>query len=123
MDEHWGTEPRIEAGKLRLREVLTPRKTTMTYVYDFSDDRTHRVILMNIRQGGPGISFFCYSIGLIRSNGLYFRRCKDCRSRSVGAVFEYEDDPDCDSQARAERDGLRSRCLAPQTAAQQRHHG
>ena len=53
MDEDWGTEPRIEAGKVRLREVLTPRKTTMTYVYDFGDDWVHRLILTNIRQGEP----------------------------------------------------------------------
>ena len=33
MGEDWGTEPRIEAGKVRLREVLTPRKTTMAYLY------------------------------------------------------------------------------------------
>nr|WP_305013666.1 hypothetical protein [Roseomonas sp. HF4] len=33
MDEDWSTEPRIEAAKFRLREVLTPRKTTMIYVW------------------------------------------------------------------------------------------
>jgi Plasmid pRiA4b ORF-3-like protein len=54
-DEDWGTEPRIEATKVRLREVLMPRKTTITYVYDFGDDWEHRLILTNIRQGEPGI--------------------------------------------------------------------
>jgi hypothetical protein len=27
MDDDWGTEPRIAAGKVRLRDVLKPRKT------------------------------------------------------------------------------------------------
>lgn len=63
MDEDWGTEPRIEAGKVRLREVLTPRETTMTYVYDFGDDWMHRLIPTDIRQGEPGIGYPLYSAG------------------------------------------------------------
>jgi hypothetical protein len=63
MDEDWGTEPRIEAGKARLRDVLTPRKTTMTYVYDFGDDWVHRLILTSIRQGEPGIGYPRYIAG------------------------------------------------------------
>jgi hypothetical protein len=55
MDEDWGTEPRIEVTKVRLREVLMPRKATITYVYDFGDDWEHRPIPTNIRQGEPGI--------------------------------------------------------------------
>jgi hypothetical protein len=63
MDEDWGTGPRIEAGKVRLREVLTPRRTTMTYVYDFGDDWVHRLILTKIRQGEPGIGYPRYIAG------------------------------------------------------------
>lgn len=63
MDEDWGTEPRIEAGRVRLREVLTPRKTTMTYVYDFGDGWVHRLVLTNIRQGEPGIGYPRYIAG------------------------------------------------------------
>ncbi len=63
MDEDWGTEPRIEAGKVRLREVLAPRKTTINYVYDFGDDWEHRLILTNIRQGEPGIGYPRYIAG------------------------------------------------------------
>lgn len=63
MDEDWGTEPRIEAAKVRLREVLAPRKTTMTYVYDFGDDWEHRLILTNVRQGEPGIGYPRYVAG------------------------------------------------------------
>ena len=63
MGEDWCTEPRIEAGKVRLREVLTPRKTTMTYIYGFGGDWVHRLILTNIRQGEPGIGYPCYVAG------------------------------------------------------------
>jgi len=34
MDEDWGTEPRSDASKVRLREVLKPRKTVIDYLYD-----------------------------------------------------------------------------------------
>ena len=37
MDEDWGTEPRTDATKVRLRDVLRPRKTTIDYLYDFGD--------------------------------------------------------------------------------------
>jgi hypothetical protein len=63
MDEDWGTEPRIEARKVRLRDVLTPRRTTMTYVYDFGDDWMHRLILTNIRQGDPCVGYPRYIAG------------------------------------------------------------
>jgi hypothetical protein len=63
MDEDWGTEPRIEATKVRLREVLTPRRTIITYVYDFGDDWEHRLILTNIRQGEPGVGYPHYVAG------------------------------------------------------------
>ena len=46
---------RAEVTEVRLREVLIPRKTTITYVYDFGDDWEHRLIPTNIRQGEPGI--------------------------------------------------------------------
>jgi hypothetical protein len=63
MDEDWGTEPRIEAAKVRLRQMLTPRKAAMTYVYDFGDDWVHRLVLTNIRQGEPGIGYPRYIAG------------------------------------------------------------
>jgi hypothetical protein len=31
MDEDWGTEPRTDASKVRLRDVLRPRRTTIDY--------------------------------------------------------------------------------------------
>lgn len=63
MDEDWGTGPRVDAAKVRLREVLTPRRTVMTYVYDFGDDWEHRLILTNIRQGEPGVGYPRYVAG------------------------------------------------------------
>ncbi len=56
-DEDWGTEPRIAAGKVRLRDVLKPRKTVIDYLYDFGDSWEHRITITNIRPGEPGVSY------------------------------------------------------------------
>jgi hypothetical protein len=39
MDDDWGTEPRIAAGKVRLRDVLKPRKTVIDYTAPAHRDR------------------------------------------------------------------------------------
>ena len=57
IDEDWGTAPRIDAIKVRLRDVLKPRKTTIDYLYDFGDSWAHRLIITDIRQGDPGVSY------------------------------------------------------------------
>jgi hypothetical protein len=57
MDEDWGTAPRAEAAKVRLRDVLKPRKTTIDYRYDFGDSWEHRLIVTGIRQGEPGVAY------------------------------------------------------------------
>jgi hypothetical protein len=57
MDENWGTEPRIEASKVRLRDVLGPRKTVIDYLYDFGDSWEHRLTVTNVRKGEPGVSY------------------------------------------------------------------
>jgi Plasmid pRiA4b ORF-3-like protein len=41
-EEDRGTEPRIEAGKVRLRDVLKSRKNVIDYLYDFGDSWGHR---------------------------------------------------------------------------------
>ena len=51
MDEDWGTEPRIEAIKIRLRDVLKQRKTTIDYLYDFGDSWELRLTVIDIRAG------------------------------------------------------------------------
>lgn len=53
----WGTAPRKEAGKVRLRDVLQPRKTTIDYLYDFGDSWEHRLTVTNIRQADPANSY------------------------------------------------------------------
>ena len=57
MDEDWGTEPRLEAGKVRLRDVLTPRRTIIDYLYDFGDSWEHRLTVTDVRAGQPGVSY------------------------------------------------------------------
>lgn len=57
MDEDWGTTPRTEAIKVRLRDVLRPRKTTIDYMYDFGDSWEHRLTVTKIRPGKPGVSY------------------------------------------------------------------
>ena len=63
MDEDWGTEPRIDAGKVRLRDVLGPRKTTIHYLYDFGDCWDHRLTVTRIRPGDPALSYPRYMAG------------------------------------------------------------
>ena len=57
MDEDWGSEPRIEASKVRLRDVLKPRKTLIDYTYDFGDCWEHRLTVTDVRAGEPGLSY------------------------------------------------------------------
>jgi Plasmid pRiA4b ORF-3-like protein len=57
MDEDWGPVPRIAAGKVRLRDILNPRKTVIDYTYDFGDNWEHRLTVTQIRAGEPGISY------------------------------------------------------------------
>ena len=57
MDQDWGSTPRIQAIKVRLRDVLKHRRTTIDYMYDFGDSWAHRLIVTGIRQGEPGASY------------------------------------------------------------------
>lgn len=57
MDEDWGMEPRKEAAKVRLRDVLKPRKTVIDYLYDFGDSWEHRLIVSGVRAGDPGAAY------------------------------------------------------------------
>lgn len=63
MDEDWGTEPRLNAGKVRLRDVLAPRKTTIDYIYDFGDCWDHKLTVVNVRAGDPSLSYPRYVAG------------------------------------------------------------
>jgi hypothetical protein len=57
MDEDWGTAPRVDAIKVRLRNVLTPRRTRIDYLYDMGDSWEHRLTITKIRQGEPDTSY------------------------------------------------------------------
>ena len=57
MEEDWGTGPRTEAGKVRLRDVLKPGKTAIDYMYDFGDGWEHRLTVTGVRAGRPGVSY------------------------------------------------------------------
>lgn len=56
MDEDWDA-PRTDAIKVRLRDVLKPRRTTFKYLYDFGDSWEHRITITKIRPGLPGVSY------------------------------------------------------------------
>ncbi len=57
MDEDWGTEPRKEAAKVRLRDVVKSRRTTIDYLYDFGDRWEHRLTVTRVRPGDPEASY------------------------------------------------------------------
>ena len=57
MDEDWGSEPLGNAGKVRLREVLKSRRTTIDYLYDFGDCWEHCLTVSGIRAGEPGVAY------------------------------------------------------------------
>jgi hypothetical protein len=57
MDDEWGPAPPIDACRVRLRDVLGPRKTVIDYTYDFGDCREHRLTVTEVRAGEPNISY------------------------------------------------------------------
>jgi hypothetical protein len=63
MDEDWGTEPRKEAAKVRLRDVLKPGKTVIDYTYDFGDGWEHKITVSKVRPGEPGLGYPRYVAG------------------------------------------------------------
>ena len=50
-------DPCIGASKVRLRDVLKPRKTVIDYTYDFGDCWEHRLTVTDVRAGKPGVSY------------------------------------------------------------------
>ena len=56
MDEDWAA-PRRDAAKVRLYDVLKPRKTTIDYLYDFGDSWELRLIVSGLRQVDSGIEY------------------------------------------------------------------
>ena len=56
MDEDRGAAPRKAAAKVRLRDILKPGETVITYTYDFGDDWVHEIRITDIRPGEPGVA-------------------------------------------------------------------
>jgi hypothetical protein len=57
MDEDCGSRERLMASKVRLRDVLQPRKTVLDYTYDFGDQWEHWLTVTDVRAGEPGGSY------------------------------------------------------------------
>lgn len=55
----WGDRP-TDAAKVRLRDILRPRKTTISYLYDFGDSWEHRLTITKIRPAIDGLSYPLY---------------------------------------------------------------
>ena len=51
MEEDYGAGIRKDAAKVRLRDVLRPRKTVIDYTYDFGDSWEIRLTITDVRQG------------------------------------------------------------------------
>ena len=56
-DDDFDMEPVIDAGKVRLRDVLRPRKTRIDYMYDFGDSWEHRLTVTAVRRGEADVSY------------------------------------------------------------------
>jgi hypothetical protein len=63
LDDDWGDSPKQDARKVRLRDVLKPRKTVIDYLYDFGDSWEHRITLTKVRPGEAGITYPRYMGG------------------------------------------------------------
>jgi hypothetical protein len=56
-EDGWGTASLIAVDKVRLRDVLKPRKTVIDYMYDFGDSWEHRLTVTGVRAGESGVSY------------------------------------------------------------------
>jgi pRiA4b ORF-3-like protein len=55
--DDWGEEPLVDASKVRLADLLGPRRTKIDYLYDFGDSWEHRLTVSNVRAGDPDRSY------------------------------------------------------------------
>lgn len=63
MEEDWGDLPRIDAAKVRVSQILGPRRTVIDYTYDFGDSWDHRLTLTNVRRGEANTAYPRYIAG------------------------------------------------------------
>ena len=55
--EDFRLEPLVDASKVRLADLLGPRRTKIDYLYDFGDGWEHRLTVSNVRAGDPDRSY------------------------------------------------------------------
>ena len=53
----------LNADKVRLREVLKPRKTVLDYTYDFGESWEHRLTFTDVRRGDTDTDYPRYIAG------------------------------------------------------------
>ena len=96
--EDWGTEPRIESGKVRLHDVLKPGKNVIDYLYDFGDSWEHRITVTNIRPAESGVSYPRYIAGEWNAPpedcGRHSQILRNARSRRRSEAKEWLDEYD-----------------------------
>jgi Plasmid pRiA4b ORF-3-like protein len=56
-DDDWRDEPLVDAGKIRLADLIGPRKTKIDYMYDFGDSWEHRLTISNVRAADPLLAY------------------------------------------------------------------
>lgn len=61
--EGWGGPAVANAGKVRLAELLEPRKTVIDYTYDMGDSWEHRLTLTDLRPADPAVVYPRYVAG------------------------------------------------------------
>jgi hypothetical protein len=53
----WGGPTIVNAGKVRLADLLRPRKTVIDYTYDFGDSWEHRLTITDVRPADPALVY------------------------------------------------------------------
>ena len=62
-EDDWREPKMIRADKVRLEEILGPRKTTLEYTYDFGDSWDHKLTFTKVRPGDAGLAYPRYVAG------------------------------------------------------------
>ena len=55
--EAWGSPTIVNAGKVRLADLLKPRKTVIDYTYDMGDSWEHRLTITDVRPVDPALVY------------------------------------------------------------------
>ena len=62
-DNDWRDEPLVDAGKVKLMDLIGPRRTKIDYLYDFGDSWEHRLTVSNVRAADADSSYPRYVKG------------------------------------------------------------